>query len=173
MTYIRFWFFYIVLLLMSACHADSSPISIQPSSDTQNLTLKTLHKSNICGGITKSQWLSNHNDYQAAFKTMSQQVISDSAARSDPVNFTENAVLLISMGQQRTGGYSIALLNQQLRIDNSTAVVEVRWQEPKPGMMLTQMLSNPCIFIEVPRGEYKTIEVRDQAQQIRASVAIK
>ena len=157
---------------MSACHAGPVPITFLPVENPQDLTLKVLRSDSICGGITHSQWIAREEDYQNVLQSMGQQARNDSAPQSLPVDFTRSGVLLVSMGQQRTGGYAISLANQQLHIANSTAIVEVRWQEPKPGMMLTQMLTNPCLFIEVPRGEYKTIEVHDQSQQIRASVEI-
>jgi len=139
---------------------------------TPDMQLNVLYRSKVCGSINSNQWLTNPNDYQAVSLAISQQMTGDTAPRLPPVNFEKSRALLVSMGQQRTGGYAVNLAKQQLRIDNDAAIVEVQWLEPEPGMMLVQMLSNPCLLIEVPRGEYRKIQVLDQSKHVRASMEV-
>ena len=78
------------------------------------------------------------------------------------------------MGQQRTAGYSIGLTKGgELKIAGGSAEVRVQWKQPQPGMMLAQVITHPCIFIQVPRGEYQLIRVIDQVEKVRAEINVK
>jgi hypothetical protein len=105
---------------------------------------------------------------------MFQRVISDSKPEPAPINFDNSAVVLISMGQQRTGGYSVKLASDFMEVKNNRGTIAVEWREVKPGMVAIQMLTNPCLFVEVPRGDshghYTSIDIVDQSGKTRATI---
>ena len=158
--------------LLNACSIEATPEATSVSGNSDNLPLNILYKSNICGTHQDSQWLGNQEAYHAAFNVLSRQTIADSDSQPPAVDFKSSGVLLVSMGQKRTGGYTIDLASQRLRVENNSALVEIGWHEPESGMMLAQMLTNPCLFVDVPRGEYNTIQVIDQSQKVRALITV-
>ena len=95
-------------------------------------------------------------------------IVSPSPQQTPIVDFTQNGVLLLSMGQQRTGGYAIRLIDEAMHVAGGSAEIKVRWQEPDPGMMVAQVITHPCVFIKVPRGEYRIVRAIDQNNKVRA-----
>jgi len=78
------------------------------------------------------------------------------------IDFQRELILMISMGQQRTGGYGLRLSSTQASDEQGVVAVNVDWRLPTPGSMLTQVITSPCILIALPRGDYNTIHVSDQ-----------
>ena len=68
----------------------------------------------------------------------------------------------IMMGRKSTGGYSLALSAAQTMMEDGWAVIPVQWNVPAEGMMLTQALTSPCLFIAIPRQQYRGIRIVDK-----------
>ena len=168
---------YFLLLLLFNCPAvfasSGKPKEMEPQAAVPAKII-AHHYSSTCGNIIESQWLSSHEAYEASFKAMFQRVISDSKPEPVSINFDVSAMVLISMGQQRTGGYSVKLASELMDIKNNRATIAVQWREAKSGMVTIQMLTNPCLFVEVPRGgsygNYTIIDVVDQAGKTRVTI---
>lgn len=88
------------------------------------------------------------------------------------VSFDRELLVQISMGQQSTGGYSLALAAKQATFNVGWVEVPVQWNTPAKGMMLTQALTSPCLFVALPRQQYKGIRVLDQHGVVRAQVLL-
>ncbi len=58
-----------------------------------------------------------------------------------PVDWNTYVVLVALMGQQRTGGYSIAI--RQVRVQGNTVIIQVKEERPAPGEMVIQVLTSP------------------------------
>lgn len=165
----------LVLALLSfffACaaeprQADSSKVNLPKDSK-----IKVLHRASLCGTVNRSQWLLSQDAYESVFAALNKQILSASKPNAPKVNFSRSGVLLVSMGQRRTGGFSVNLANDELIVSKRIAVVEIEWREPQPGMMTIQMLSNPCLLLEVPRGDYQTLQAVDQSQRLRVSISV-
>ena len=78
------------------------------------------------------------------------------------IDFGRFAVLGIFMGRCPTGGYRLALADSRARVQNSTAEVRVDWKTPAPGTMVTQMVTSPCLLVQMEKGGYTRIEVMDR-----------
>ncbi len=88
------------------------------------------------------------------------------------VDFKADYVLLVSMGDQRTGGFALRYQPKPVEIDQSVATLYIEWIEPRRGQMLIQMLTQPCLVLAVPKGPYKTIQVKDQTRQLLGTIKI-
>lgn len=130
------------------------------------------HKSATCGTLVESQWLSNQKEYEAVFQEMFKGLISNTKPQPAVIDFKNRAMLLVSMGQQRTGGFSVALASKQMDVANERATIRVQWKTSKTGMVTIQMLTNPCLLLEVPRGNYRVIDVVDQSGKVRQSITV-
>lgn len=76
------------------------------------------------------------------------------------VQFEREHIVLVAIGQKRTGGYSVTLDSSEIR--SGTLELRVRVAEPAPGTIVTQALTTPCAVIAV------TAEGWDDIQIIRA-----
>jgi hypothetical protein len=69
------------------------------------------------------------------------------------VDFSEEAVVVLLLGERRTGGYSIAIEQIIDRRESVEVVVEVT--RPEPGAMVTQALTSPFYIAAVPVADKK------------------
>lgn len=131
-----------------------------------------IQQVSVCGKLVESQWLDNPQQYHSTFEALFQGLISDSRPQPAPINFKTHAALLISMGQQRTGGYSVRLASDQIQVSDGRGKVSVKWITAKSGMVTIQMLTNPCLLLKVPRGNYRIVDVVDQNGNLQQTIAI-
>ncbi|WP_455206097.1 protease complex subunit PrcB family protein [Kaarinaea lacus] len=129
---------------------------------------------NHCGSETQEKilWLALGSEYRKIYENARVQVIDNKSTLAPMVDFSKYGVLYIAMGQKRTGGYGLKLIEEPLTIDNDTAELVVHWQEPKPGYMVTQVLTNPCLFVKIPKGGFSQIRVKDQRGNVRAQLQV-
>jgi hypothetical protein len=77
---------------------------------------------------------------------------------------------LVQMGQRHTGGYGIAVSGDATRADGNLKLYATFFA-PGRGAMTTQMITSPCVLVQLPPGGYDSVEVYDQTGALRASAA--
>jgi len=167
----RVWLKGILFLVVSFCVLAAQGILL--AAPGNQLQITTRYQSAICGTITESQWIDDQQHYEMIFQALNQGLISNSKPKPPSIDFSRDGVLLISMGQQQTGGYAVKLASNQLEVANDRVKIQIEWITKKPGMMTVQMLTNPCLLLEIPRAGYDTIDVIDQSGNVRVSVSVK
>ena len=164
------------LIMLAACFTDPSDKGrdgpLKSPASAKLLKLETLRLSSQCGSSLATQWVSGQQQLEKLLQAAQGMMISASPQAAPNVDFSQYGVLFLSMGQQRTGGYAIRLAREEMQIASGSAEVIVQWQEPEPGMMVTQVITYPCIFIKIPQGEYQQIRVVDQQQKVRAEISV-
>jgi hypothetical protein len=71
------------------------------------------------------------------------------------------------MGIQKSGGYSLDLAEEASTVKDKTATIHVSWIQPEEGAFVTQALTSPCLLLKIEKGDYHTIQVKDQFGNIR------
>lgn len=66
-------------------------------------------------------------------------------------DFTRHMVVVISLGEKRTGGFAAEVVGVQ-HDKNRSVVVQYRELSPQPGMMVTQALTSPWTAVLIPRS---------------------
>ena len=69
--------------------------------------------------------------------------ISTTASQMDAAQ----RLLVVSMGQQTTGGYALALAGAKLA--DATLILDMDWQTPAPDTLVTQALTAPCVVVGI------------------------
>lgn len=82
------------------------------------------------------------------------------------VDFSEEAVLLISMGQRPTAGYRLRLSTDYLHVRDGELTVPVTWTVPAAGELVAQVITHPCLILTLPRTDVRSIKVKDQADTV-------
>jgi len=130
---------------------------------TSTQPLDVLHGMAQCDPAVESataQWLDDPQSLQSAYQRINRHRMG--APDTPTVDFETSGIVLIEMGQQTTGGYGLELLKPEMVIDGTVATIEVNWQTPAPGAIVTQALTSPCLMLVVPRGDYRTLLIVDQ-----------
>jgi hypothetical protein len=80
----------------------------------------------------------------------------------DPApDFEREAVLLVSMGQQRSAGYAVELARPVALVKDEVAGLQVNLRRPAPGAMTAQVLTSPCLVVKLPREGLAEVRVVD------------
>ena len=168
---LRIWLKDVLVLAVSCCVLPvQGTLHAAPG---EQLQINSIYQSAICGTITESQWLANQQQYETTYQALNQGIISDSKPKPVPIDFSRYGVLLVSMGQQQTGGYAVKLASSQVEVANGRAKIQVNWVTKAPGTMTVQMLTNPCLLLKIPGTDFDVIDVIDQSGKVRVSVAVR
>ena len=76
----------------------------------------------------------------------------------------------VDMGEKPTAGYHFSLTSQQLRIENAIAQLDLAWLTPQPGGMTAQMITTPCIYLQLQKADYQTVVIKDSQGRQRFSL---
>ena len=79
-------------------------------------------------------------------------------------------LIRVDMGQQPSGGYGLKLLSDKLAIEGQTATFALQWSTPEPGMAQIQMLTFPCLYLKVAKGDYTRLAVVDEEGNLKHSL---
>lgn len=141
--------------------------------ETMPLEVRILHSSVVCGSPSDrpaATWLDTAKSFSAAYGRLTRSRMNQPAPPA--VNFSDHGVLLIEMGRRRTGGYSLSLASNHLEVTGDRAQVHVAWIEPDDGAILPQIVTSPCLMLEIPRAGYSLVQVVDQSGIVRLTADI-
>lgn len=79
-------------------------------------------------------------------------------------------LLRVGMGQRPTAGYSIEVVRAELAGDVLT--LHVDWQEPAPGMLSAQVITHPCVVLQLAPLNVTRVRVVDQGGRVKADAPI-
>lgn len=129
---------------------------------------RVVERSVYCG--TTSQQSAAH--YFAAEADFAEWIEYRGIMAFDADAATDRGVIVVEMGQRPTGGYDIELMPDNIRIENDTLFLGVRWTAPPHYAAISQALTAPCMVVVPPRGEYKRIVVVDQLGHTRGTARV-
>jgi len=131
----------------------------------QVLIANTIYRSTLCGGQQAApalRWIKAEDAYREMYPVIVPGQPDGRPASAPVVDFSEDSVLLISMGQRRTAGYRLALSSDPLRLRDGELTVPVEWTEPADGLFVAQVITHPCMIITVPKHDIRFVTVVDQ-----------
>ncbi|MDH3527916.1 MAG: protease complex subunit PrcB family protein [Gammaproteobacteria bacterium] len=129
------------------------------------LTAQTIYRSMLCAGQQAApvlRWITAEDAYQEMYPGIVPDHPDGHPVSAPTVDFSEDAVLLISMGQRRTAGYNLELSRDLLRLRNGELTLPVVWTEPADGLFVAQVITHPCLIITLPRRDIRSVTVIDQ-----------
>ncbi len=144
--------------------------SAKTTANTASISVEVLYRDQQCGVLqAQTRWIETQQAYQTLFSELRKSYISNHDEQPPPVDFSQNGVLLVAMGQRNTGGYAVDFANSEAVISAGVLRFSVNWREPRKGMMVTQALTSPCMLLKTPKAEFERIEIKDQNGVLRLS----
>ncbi len=71
------------------------------------------------------------------------------------VDFTDNQVAAVFMGEKRTGGYSVEILSVEIKSseqdDLTSLVITVAYHQPQPKDIVPEVITHPYQIITIPQ----------------------
>ncbi len=125
-----------VLLGLTAC-ASQAELKLQ--------AVPTSYHSQQCY-ITQNEgyiWLEQEDQWHELPAATKNQM------KEGKVNWLEENVLIVSLGQKNSAGYDVQL-NQWL-LEQDHWQVTRRVNQPAPGSMQAMMMTSPCVMVKIPK----------------------
>jgi hypothetical protein len=154
-------------LLLGACQAQA------PAAPTGPATLphQVLHAGTQCGADTAL--VERIVDAGGLRQAISGRGLTVGATPAMPAaDFDRSLVLRLSMGQQPNTGHRMGVTGAQVDGASRRLVVHTVWASPEPGRMYAAVVTQPCVIIAVPRGDYSSVVMLDAQRRERASAAL-
>lgn len=79
----------------------------------------------------------------------------------------DHYLLLISMGQQSSAGYSLTLLSTTAPLVDGVVSLQVAWNSPPADMMVAQVVTEPCLVLALKRQTYEGVQVLDAHGKVK------
>lgn len=157
-------------LILCSCLAASQPGN--PAS--LRLPVATFWAGSQCGCEARQplvRWVTNRNRLAAALSSTASTTMATQVARH-PVDWKRYGIVWIDMGLKPSGGYSLSLAAPAATVSAGVAIITVRWRQPRPGSVVTQQLTSPCLLLKLVRDNYHTIQIIDEAGRLWASLKV-
>ena len=142
------------------------------SAEGKRIPLRILYQNDLCGGNrpTPSVTLVAGSDQLKRIFTEAKGRMIGQLPQVPAVDFDAEHVVFIQMGQKPTGGYGIELAEPYATLNDGEALIRLRWIEPAPGAIVTQILTSPCLVVALPKGAYEKIAITDENGNVREKV---
>lgn len=166
----------VILILLAAAALTACSPADRP--DKQPLSATAVYKGQQCGPVPagtnppdapKALWITEAAGLKALGDSMAGRRINDGLP--EPVSsfdFSAHGLLFVYMGEKPTSGYSLALVPEKACISGQAAMVTLNWQTPAPDAITAQVVTYPCIFIQLPKGNFSEIRVLDPQGRVKA-----
>ncbi len=139
----------------------------------REIEIVQLYASSICSGQAQSSGvilIEEPQAYALLEQSLAGRFLNDAGRRLPVVDFNQDIVLVLTMGQQISSGYTLELSHEPIHFRGDTLLLSVLWREPASEMMTAQILTSPCLVLQLGRGLYRKIKVIDQDGHVRGLV---
>jgi hypothetical protein len=163
------------LLLVLYCSLFACmPTPAADGTEDQRIPLRILAQDVLCGGNRPTPSVTLVAD-SGRLKRILIESRGRMLGQSPPVpvvDFDAEHVVTIQMGQKPTGGYGIELAEPDATLKDGEALIRLRWVEPPPGSIVTQILTSPCLIVSLPKGAYEKITITDENGSVRETISL-
>ena len=133
-----------------------------PSNSVAAMVLTSGSQCQQAPATWRATWINSQNDLHQFTARCHANRIGGVAADLKAIDFSRFGLMAVEMGQQPTAGYGVQLETQTVSIRNRTAEVVLVCQRPASGTITAQVLTSPWMVIQLERGAYQRIDVKDQ-----------
>ncbi len=104
--------------------------------------------------------------------TIGLQPRDEAKAPSRYFNLDEHWLVRVSMGQKPTSGYGLTLVSESMPLSEGVGTLQLEWVQPGKGGMLPQVMTTPCVYLQIEKGEYSRIRIIDTQDKERFLVEV-
>ena len=151
-------------LIVSACGPGLSQSPVADSAES--VQLQVVYRGSRCAAVQPGVEVIRDTDSWAEWRRQQdRQVFSADNGPGDEeiaVDFGQSTVIVISMGQKPTPGYTVEVVAGSAMLQGETLKISSIWQQPAEDAILAQVLTSPCVAIMVSTTQYDTVKINDQ-----------
>jgi hypothetical protein len=133
----------------------SGCVSIQMKTASGAPLARQISQSTHCGLTAPGHLLVDKQHQLGRLEALTERSLPLGPIRA--IDFSQEHVVFVTLGQKPTGGFSVTLASSQ--VVDQQLVLTVHITEPEPGSMVTQALTTPCAVIAVTATGWNTIRI--------------
>lgn len=88
-----------------------------------------------------------------------------SSAEIYPVD-SASSIMLISMGQRSSGGFSVGILDSEATLTGNNLTLRVAWHTPAEDSFQAQIMTSPCIAFRLERLDLGKIAILNDGGEV-------
>jgi hypothetical protein len=137
--------------------------------------VEVVRSSQTCGGEGEgfsARRIASADELRTALPLTATIGGPERSAEAAAPDFERDAVLLLSMGQRRTGGYALELARPVALVKGDVAGVQVLLREPPAGAVTAQVLTSPCLVVKLPREGLREVKIAGEDGKVLASIPL-
>ena len=159
----------LVALMLTACRANGVAEAMPATVEVTLLTQSSQCWSDVVEPSVLR--ISGSEAYKAAYEQTRRHILGGTDYLPE-VDFSRSSVVAVYMGKYSTAGYQLELAAETAEINDHELTLFVSWVEPPVDALVAQVITSPCLFVSIPKGDYSAIRVRDAEDGIRASTSL-
>jgi len=143
------------------------------NSNDKSKSIELLRKGVNSGRLHEAPsatWITTAADLSSVYARLGNLQVENLAIPD--IDFEIYGLLLIEMGQKPTGGHGIEFDPDLSRFIENQAMVHLRWNTPKEGRVVTQVVTSPYILIKIEKTAIESIIIFDQKQNLLFEISI-
>lgn len=122
----------------------------------KSVQLETVLQANQCGfSQQKVAYISSDKQLRQLFKSTFNSPIK----RLDDIDFETSALILVSMGQKPSNGYSITLKSSEGSIENKALSIDIGFNKPAANSYNAQVITSPCVLYKINKQAINSIKL--------------
>ncbi|HTN33290.1 MAG TPA: protease complex subunit PrcB family protein [Marinobacter sp.] len=148
-------FQFLVVTIVMASPLVSGCISTQTKTTSGAPLARQISQSAHCGLTAPG-----HLHLESRNQVSRLEALPERSLPLDPIkmiDFSQEHVVLVALGQKRTGGFSVTLVGSKI-VDQQLELT-VLVLGPEPGSLVTQVLTTPCAVIAVTAAGWNTVRI--------------
>lgn len=163
---IKLAYYLSLALTVSGCGSGFDDVTGADSSESVQVKLQVIYRDSQCQAFRPGiQILDDAASWIEWRRQQDRRLFSEANEPENDVidiDFSQFSVIVISMGQRPTPGYTVDVRGDAGVLDGGVLNITSVWEQPPEDAILAQVLTSPCVAITVPRAQYNTVKVRNQ-----------
>lgn len=127
----------------------------------ESIKIRQITQSAHCGLTGPGVAYLRSSEERETMLDVSGQNMATDAVRN--VDLSREDLVIVTLGQKPTGGYSVGLTGAHEQERVLDLVMQV--SAPGPDMMVTQVITSPCVVLAVEKRSWKQVRVQGVAER--------
>jgi len=127
-----------------------------------DIEISTIYSSNQCNiELPELIAINNKKSLKDIIHKANKRFINETPPKLPVVNFDNEQIILISLGNKSQAGYEIIITNNETTKTESTLFLPITISKPDKLQIYAQLITSPCKIISIPKGDYNEVVINN------------
>jgi len=138
------------------------PIFFIGCNQKTDIKISTLYSSNQCNiELPELIAINDKKTLKDIIHKANKRFISETPPKLPAVNFDNEQIILISLGNKNQAGYEIIINNKEITKTENTLFLPITISQPDKLQIYAQLITSPCKIISIPKGDYNEVVINN------------